>query len=433
MDEPLPRFEDANALRRSDPAAALPLFRQLWEKRGNPWAGWGYAQCLRKQGDLETAIQVCREALAHDSENKYLRTELAWALYGRDLKRASENKDLDAVLGIAKEILSLDSDHLTHKKVALKVIQTAKANQKWRIVLEWAGRFAPEDFDLEPYPQSQRRMMSERETFYSAYARALHETSKHADARQVAQRGLAEFPNSLFLARTAALALAEQGGIATAAQEMRQLVNRPGADWYFKAELANMELQLGRTEEAYRLACEAALKAREDEQRVNLFLILARAALLQRRVQVAAEHVTLAKLVRVQNDWKIPNELAQLEMEISTAAQELGQNIALSQESRELHRTCREHWQAATKRELPIKSGRMGRIDASKPYAFIYPDDHSSLVFVRMKEVPRTLAFEGAQVEFELKPSFDKKKNRESVEATKVRQQRAGRTNRDAG
>lgn len=422
MDEPLPRFADVDEIRKAEPAKALALYRRLWETTRQIHAAWGYAYCLRKQGELDRSIEVCNEALELDSDNQYIRTEIAWALYEKKIKPAKEDGDLHTILSAGNEIYKLTSDHWVRRKVALKVIQVAKLHNKWQTVLDWAGPFKPEDFDKEPYQRSDRRLMSDREIFYNAKARGLYEIGEFMQAREFAQQGLTEFSDDIFLARTAALALAEQGDIQTAAQELRRLSLRPNADWYFKADLAQLEMKLGHADVAYRLGSEAALRTREDKQRVRLLLLLANAALAQGELRTAAEHIALCKAVRIEKNWKIPPELVQLENRIKDSAKASDDDIsAVPNQLRELQRICREHWQQATKVSVQRKVGRIGRVDPAKPFTFIYPDDRSAQVYARMKNVPKTLAFDGARVEFTIKPSFDPKKNAESVEAVDIR------------
>ncbi len=421
MDEPLPRFADAEDLRKTEPAKALPLFQRLWERTKQLHAAWGYVYCLRKQGEFDKALEISNAALVIDSNNQYIRTEIAWVLYEKKIKPAKEDGDIQAILSAASEINKLTSDQWVRRKVAIKVIQVAKKNNKWGMLLEWANPFKPEDFDKDHFRQSDRRFMSDRQIFINAKARALYETKKFIAARELAQLGLTEFPDDIFIARIAALALAEQGDVDTAAQELRRLARRPNADWYFESELAQLEMKLGHAEDAYRLASEAILRTREEKQRVRLLLLLANAALARGELQIAADHIALCKAIRIENNWKIPPQLVQLENRIKEGAKACGEDVEVSNGIRELQKICRAHWQQAAKVSRQRKVGRIGRVDPARPYTFIYPDDRSPQVYARMKNVPKALAFDGARVEFALKPSFDPVKNVESVEAIDIR------------
>jgi len=224
MIETLPHFKEAEALRKTDPAQALELFQRLWEVTKQFRAARGYAYCLRKAGRVEDAIAICHAALELYPTNKIIRNELAWALYEIKIKPAKENGDLRSILAAAKEIFGLEPDPMAQQKVAIKVIQVAKANGRWNVVLEWTNRFKPDDFSSESFPSYGKKLMSDREIFYNAKSRALYETKGFSESRTFAQAGLAEYPDDIFLARTAALALAEEGQVETAAEELRQLI-----------------------------------------------------------------------------------------------------------------------------------------------------------------------------------------------------------------
>jgi tetratricopeptide (TPR) repeat protein len=146
MQEPLPSYEDAESLRKTDPMKALEPFRRLWDETKQFRAARGYAFCLRRQGDVDGAIAVCNAALDLYPDNAFVRNELAWALYLKKIKPAREEGDLRAILSAAEEILSLNPDSLVQRKIGLKVMQVAKANQRWQVVLDWANRFKTDDF-----------------------------------------------------------------------------------------------------------------------------------------------------------------------------------------------------------------------------------------------------------------------------------------------
>jgi tetratricopeptide (TPR) repeat protein/cold shock CspA family protein len=423
MADQLPSFEELEQLRKTDPAKALEPFRQLWETQGQFRVASRYAYCLRKVGRAEEAISVCRAALEKYPKNLYIESELAWAIYDSKIKPAKEDADLGAILTAANEILKLNPNPMALQRVALSVIQVAKARANWAVVLEWTDKIKPTDLTDKPFEVDGRKGMSDREVWFIAKSNALAKLKRYSEARAVAQEGQTYFPNSVFLARNAALALAGDGHPQEAAVELRSLILKSRADWYVKVDLAEIELQIGNASEAYRLGCEAAQNPQDEEYKLGLFLILARAALVNGQRQIAAEHVILNKIIRKKQGWKIPAEVIQLEEEIQLAIQKAGESLpSIPNDVDELQKVCRKHWREGATAGLAKKTGRLGRIDPNKPFSFIFPDDRSERVFVRLKNIPKHLAIEGQKVEFAIKPSFDPKKGVESVEAVDVRQ-----------
>jgi tetratricopeptide (TPR) repeat protein/cold shock CspA family protein len=423
MADQLPSFEELEQLRKTDPAKALEPFRQLWETQGQFRVASRYAYCLRKVGRAEEAISVCRTALEKYPGNLYVASELAWAIYDLKIKPAKEDADLGAILMAANEIVKLNPNPMVLQRVVLSVIKVAKDKSNWTVVLEWADKLKPTDLSVKPLEIDRRKGMSDREIWYIAKSNALAKLKRYSESRAVAQEGQAQFPNSIFLARNAALALAGDGQPQRAATELRELILKSRADWYVKVDLAEIELQIGNAAEAYRLACEAAQNPQDEEYKLRLFLIIARAALAIGQRQIAAVHVTLNKLIRSKNSWKIPAEVTQLEEEIRSAMKNAGESLhAIPNEVDELQKVCRKYWQEGATAGLTRKTGRLGRVDPTKPFSFIFPDDRSERVFVRIKNIPKHLAIEGRRVEFAIKPSFDPKKGVKSVEAVDIRQ-----------
>lgn len=421
MSSQAPNYQSAETLRASGSyGEACEQFAQLWQQSPNPLVGWRYAFCLRKMGRLEEAERIAREALEKYPEDKYARAELGWILYERELKPAKEDSDLARVVEFANQILGLNSDGVILARVVLAVMKVAKGRGNWDVLLEWADRIAPGDLNNQPITIEGKRGMSDRETWYVNRARALLELQRFDEARRCAQDGLAEFPDEVFLRRTAALALAQSGDLDGGIAEMRSLLTHPRADWYMKAELAEMEYRAGNFSEAYRLICEAMLDTRQSgEYRLGYFVTLANIALALNKIDVAAAHVTLAEKIRISQGWKIPPDLTQTKSAILHAFHQKWPE--LPQDMRELERLCRRYWQEGTDEGLQFYSGTVQPYPEDRAFAYIRRDDGNGDVYVLVRDLPDNCRKPGSRVKFALKRSFDKKKQRESVQATSVR------------
>jgi tetratricopeptide (TPR) repeat protein len=263
--------------------------------------------------------------------------------------------------------------------------------------------------------------MSDRELWYIRHSRALLELDNHQEARQLAQKGLSEFPNELYLARTAALAMAASGDLETGAKELRPLLHHPRADAYLKADLGELEFKLGNLDEAHRLLREAVLNPQEDKYKLSNFLTLASVSLAERKPIAAAECLALAKAVRQKEEWAIPAQLIQLEQETQKMLNEQGLEWPqLPQDIKSLSRLCAQHWKTESVAGLKRTVGRVGRIAPEKKHTFLHRADGEKPVFVLLRDLPKG-CIEGDRVDFALKPSFDRKKNEESFQATDIK------------
>jgi len=419
-----PNYQDAETLRKSgNYVDACEQFARIWQQNPSSFVGWRYAFCLRKTGRLKEAEKIAGEALAKYPEDKYAKAEMGWILYEKELKPAKEESDLGRVIHIANQVLALNSDKIALAKVALAVMKVTKGRKKWNIVLEWADRLAVEDLSNEPMMFDGKRGMSDLETWYVGRARALLELGRFDEARQFAQAGLAVLPDEIFLRRTAALALAYSGDLNGGIAEMRALLTHRRADWYMKAELADLEYRAGNLDEAYRLICDAVSNPRQSEEyKLEYFVTLARIALALGKLDVAAAHTTWVKMIRSSQGWKIPPDLTQVEKDVLAAFQASNQMWPeLPKDIKQLGVLCHRHWREGKDEGVQFYRGTIKPYPEGRPFAYIKRDDGGEDVYVAVRDLPRNCIQPGSRVEFALKKSYDKKKERESVQATSVR------------
>ncbi len=421
-DQIFPTYESAEALRKqSNFQMAAQAFEQLWQKSPSSSVGWRWAFCHRKMGSLSMAEQIIRDVLQKFSGDKWVVSEFGWVLYDKEIKPGLEEKDLGKVLHSANEIWQYNPTDLLLDKLVMAVSKVAAKCGKWDVVLEWTGRVQAGQLDSKAIEFEGKRGMSDRELWYIRRSRALLELGQYDEARRMAKEGLQEFNNELYLARNAALALAEYGDIAGGARELRLLLNHPRADAYLKADLGELEFRQGNLDEANRLLCEAVLKPQGDQYKLGYFLTMAEIYLSMEKPVAAAESIALAKAVRQKEDWSIPAKLNQLEQETIKKLSTQGQAWpSLPQDITSLSRLCAEHWKAESTVGLQRVTGKVGRIDPDKKHTFLQRDDGEKSVFVMLRDLPKGCS-EGIKVEFALKPSFDRKKNEESVQAVDIR------------
>ena len=423
MTDNIPTYDTAEVLRnQKNYTDATEQFAFLWKQKPIALFGQRYAFCLRKLNRINEAEVVLKEVLEKFPDDKYAKSEMGWVLYDKELKPAKEESDLGKTLNFANEIVRLNPDLFAVRLVAMAVMKVAKGKKKWETVLEWSNKLNSTDLSSEARMFDGKRGMSERETWYVGRAKALLELGQFDDARKFAQQGLTEFPDELFLARTAALALARNGKLDEGADELRKLLNHRRADWYVKADLADVEYSRGNRSDAFRIMSDAVSNSQDDEYKLGCFVTLGKIALEMGKLNIAAEHVALAKAVRIANNWSISPELAQLEQNVIKAFKDVNEPFpTLPSDAKELSKICHQRWNEGAIEGLEFIKGTLKPFDSNKPFAFIKRDDGKEDIFVLLRNLPRNCTKDGARLEFILEKSFDQKKNRESTQATKVR------------
>jgi len=462
----------ADALRkRQQYSEAAVFYEDAWQKDASPYIGRWLIYCRRKAGDLNGAATIAAMVLDRFPNQPLLTTEYAWIFYDSKVKEARERGELEGLITCAEEALGLSTDELLITRVAQSVVKLAKNQPQppWEVIAKWAAMINPERLsDRKRITGDGKSFMSEREEWFVGLARALMETGRYGEARRMAQDGLKQFPGEIFLLRTSALALFRGGDSETGAAEMRALCRLPRCDWYMKAELAEMESCLGRTEEAYRLICEALENRQDDKFKLHYFEVLADLALRLEKPVIAASHVTLAGAIRMQEGWKKPTTLEELEERTRAVLVAAGEEWpTFPGDVRELSRHCRKLRQNDVREGEKLGTGRAGtenrpggkhrivemknareticgegkteedfgadaaslgrrhtgtitKFDPERPFTFIKPDGGGEAVFVSLRELPTECARTGARVSYRLEEGFDRKKNRASVRAAGV-------------
>lgn len=415
-------YERAEELRKAkEYSAAAEIFAVLWQDSPNKMIGWRYAYCLRHLGQLQSAEQILETARTQFPEDVFTKRELGWVLYDKELKPAKEESDLGKVLYTAHKILELNTDTLSLQRVALVVMKVAKARGRWNIVLEWADKLRPEELSPDAPLLNGKRGMSDREAWYLNRARALLELNHFEEARAQVQAGLQEFPNEIFLMRTAALARARSGDSQGGLEEMRALIHHRRADWYVKAELAELESLAGNHTNAFRLMCEALGNPQEDQFKLGHALTLAQIALALHKPEIAADHLQLVKLIRVREGWSVSEELQSLEQQTRQefAAQKNTPPV-LSDDLQEISKRCHRHWREGATLGMERVRGVVKSIPTDRPYTFIRREGGGEDVYVLVRDLPRNTKA-GESVEFVLQKTIDQRKNKESAIAKDIR------------
>jgi len=353
----------------------------------------------------------------------YTRRELGWILYERLFKPALEKGDLAAAADAANQVLEMNPDGLALVQVVHGMMKLGKEKSSWQTVLDWSARVTPDLLDAKPSTSGDRKSMPKRAIWYIGRSRALYELKRYAEARELAIAGLAEFPEVVFLKRTAALALATSGDLIGGIAEMRSAVTGPGGDWYMKAELAEMLFKAESYAESYRVMCDSVSDRRQGlEYKVRYFAILARIALKLNKPRVAAEHVSLAKAIYDESGWNLSADVAQAEREVRGAYDAAGKAWPdLPAASDQLARLCAEHWRAGATEGVQFYAGTVKDYPEGRFFTYIRRDDGAGDVYAVVADMPAECRRPGSQVEFAIAASFDRKKGRESVRAVHIR------------
>jgi len=193
---------------------------------------------------------------------------------------------------------------------------------------------------------------------------------------------------------------------------------------YDKAKVAR---DLGKKQDALQLMYWAASSNRKLGTMVSLFVDIASLCKSMGKNEEARAHLVLCRYVREENNWSLPSF-------ILNDINELNENIDNKEPSskKEALSICKSYWKkligepseqkVKVDDKRKIRKGLSGKVNLGKltnNFCFIKTKDNESF-FCFKKDLSSDIN-DGDDVSFDAIPSFDKKKNKKSWRATKIR------------
>lgn len=331
-------------------ADAGTLFHRAWDD-GNLQAGVRYAACLRLAGYARAALRVCETLTVQTPADLAVHHERTWCQFELNVRPAAQ--DLSALQQAAETLLAQGAGPALIEAILL-VIETAATQNAWPMVDAWCDRVAPHDLDdRTPSAPAQSDALAEspRLRWYRRKTRALAMLNRWPALRPLACEAQALYPQRPSFARLAAQALAGQGRLLDAYDELRTCCARWPFDWSLHTDLARLALQLGRNTEALQLACRAALLPGEDAHKAALFALLAEITAAQGEFRLAAYHVVLARNWHLRQGRPYPSGLRKLEGRLRAALTSAAQSFpdVSADGIPGVRQRCFDYWQAIAK------------------------------------------------------------------------------------
>ena len=396
----------------------------LWEHSQRVLYGAGLLHCLRKLNDFDEALQLAHELEPHCSELNWCKTEVVWTYITGELTKITEDEPLQKTLDLAEKIMALDPDGTALEVTVFEVLKHAKQKGDWSIIDRWVVKMSPENLSAEPPQLSNgREGWSKQAQWYNYRINSLIETGKNDEAIEIVEDALTKFPKEKkFFIRLKAVACHKVGRIEDARKIYEELCRNPHADWWILHDYARLLKDANEPEHALQVMYKAAVSNSKLEAMVNLFQDIGTLAQDLTRPTESIPHLYLAKFVRERNDWKLPQNLSD-QLQKATAS---SLDAAPPADLKEALAQCRNIWnQHASKKadtRTVAKTNLQGRVNLGnpdRPFCFIRVDG-SEDYFCFKSDLPQGTK-EGDGVIFDLIPSYDKKKQKDSWRAVNLR------------
>jgi tetratricopeptide (TPR) repeat protein len=406
-------------LRQCEWQKAGEIFHHIWINENNAYAASRYLYCLRKAGFAEISIRQGKIANSQFPNNTYIRSELVWSYYDAKIKTEEAQRNLSNLIRAAEEVLSVNPDTLPKELVVFAVIKAAKQKDDWQTVSTWCDKLNPQTISEDRASSSSGRTMSNKEKWFFAKIKSLIELKKWEQARILGLEASKIYPNQIQFYRWSALALGGQGLELQAIEELNNLIVRFREEWYIFQDIGELYSKIHQPEPALQLLCRSALCHGEDKLKVSLYASIAEKSLILDKLEMAADTLILAKLVRQREEWRVSQQLQSLEKIIVQKLREETSSWQPTQNLRELYRKCHRHWQTEVYANEPRYSGTIHSLPPDKQHGWIMAEDGRRIFFLQ-RELPPHLRQEQLSVDFLLQESWDRRRGERSVRATDI-------------
>lgn len=371
---------------------------------------------LRRAGHADDAVTTAEQALERWPGSDPVRSQLAWALYQRDLQPLDTDADgaaraqaLAALQRIAELTAAAPYDTYSAFPHAVLRYATISRQQPARI-LPWLRRLDPAKLTTERHND----VPSHRSRWYSATTRALLDSGQPNHAIELCRTALddgclTESEARFIRYRIGKAQLA--AGQPDAAYATLSALRGQLREWYLDASIATALADLGRTDDAID-ACREALAARGGKlaSRIHTLTLLTR-LLHDRDHKLTPAHVQYVRQVRADERWPPERAVEQLaaELELPPIERRAGRPTRPPRELTSFWSATREHERERGTITTVFEHGKAG---------FLTTADGARLYFTVGQGATPTV---GTTVSFRTVDSFDRKRQQPSKRAIELR------------
>jgi tetratricopeptide (TPR) repeat protein len=154
---------------------------------------------------------------------------------------------------------------------------------------------------------------SDKENWFAFKTKALFETQQYQECFELSKQALETFEkfhysNEVWFARRIALSKKHLGNSADALNELLQVLRRK-KEWFIQSEVAEIYKENGDFEKAFTYAIAAINNFGDLEYKVGLLVLIAELLEKKQENELSFKHYMLSKLLRQQEEWKVPQTL----------------------------------------------------------------------------------------------------------------------------
>ncbi len=244
-----------------------------------------------------------------------------------------------------------------------------KPSVNWTVVNKFCDLVSVENLDtdcktIEVERKGEKKPMelaSDKENWFAFKTKALFETQQFQECFELSKKALETFEkfhysNEVWFARRIALSKKHLGNSEEALNELLQVLRRK-KEWFIQNEVAEIYKEKGDFDKAFKYGIEAINNFGDLEYKVGLLVLIAIILEQKQEKELSFKHYMLSKLLRQQEEWKVPQTL-------DYALQNLGFAQIPLEQLPNLKRELKNYW--STFKQEQTKSFDKTRITTNK-------------------------------------------------------------------
>ncbi len=439
MSEISEQLKKAFQLRKDKrPGEAIAIYQPLWPQHAatfGEWDGWSYGQCLKELKRYSEALEICRQLYPRFKTAEMILQLYAWCIYYTELAGVKQPADKAAYLKVLNAIVQLSAPGNAYspavKSVFKLVKYLAESNQnEWELVGEWLqkldkNKLSRDTYRIEVPGKNSMELASELEEWYSWQSKYLLQTRQWEKAVDLCNEALTvlkkwHYSNDIWFARRKAAAQTQLGQKALALATLKPLISRR-REWFMLADLAELTED---TNEALQLYAEAALAYGDMPKKIRVYFKMAALFLLLQDKEMATAHALLVLVLRTENGWPVPPELDNMLSALGEMPVPLPSSLVIQRQLKSAWQKLKASDVAAEQKTLPVRLfGKVDSILVNGKAGFIKCEVAPDKIYFLFRNYKGDLAEikAGLMVSYEVVKDFDKKKNRDSEMAVRIR------------
>lgn len=398
---------------------AAKLYKELYDKNGDKWDGWGLAFCLNKLKKYKEALVLSEKIYQEDDNFEYIKSTYAWSLYMEKINQSSSGFDSNNIQKNLNIILDLEQDRkFWSGKALIATLDHFSKNNGWETVYEIGKKNDPIILDDRSREWEGRTISSDREKWYLKTTKACAQLGKWTDCMEISKKGLEDFPDVIWLKRSYALSMGYSGYSEKAIKLLKDLLIQK-QDWFMYRDIARIYRKDSNLleEKNYLIqGCFVSKNIPDPKFRWEMYYDLGCNLIASNELEYGKLHIQLALAVRTEEGWPIPDNLQSIINKYAIEDQ-------FEKTGKQFIKELSFYW----KKEKP--NPYSGQVKKNGEIKAILPNGKSGFItsldgdyFFRFDKLNfnKSQVKLGLSVSFYTEKTFDKKKDKESLMAVDI-------------